>query len=155
MLRVCAAAAAESRAVNMRERLSELITDTTMRAAMGDRIKDREVLLRALDEAIVLAAGFNPADLWPSSRIVSWLSSAVRRSEEIRQTSFGILDEIIKDHLERMERGDGGEVEDLLDVLLKVQKDGELPIPLDTDVIKVAITVSNLQLINTIHWLAD
>jgi len=79
----------------------------------------------------------------------------VRRSEEIRQTSFGILDEIIKDHLERMERGDGGEVEDLLDVLLKVQKDGELPIPLDTDVIKVAITVSNLQLINTIHWLAD
>ncbi|KAG2581902.1 zealexin A1 synthase-like [Panicum virgatum] len=140
MLRVCAAAAAESRAVNMRERLSELITDTTMRAAMGDRIKDREVLLRALDEAIVLAAGFNPADLWPSSRIVSWLSSAVRRSEEIRQTSFGILDEIIKDHLERMERGDGGEVEDLLDVLLKVQKDGELPIPLDTDVIKVAIT---------------
>ncbi|KAG2581903.1 desmethyl-deoxy-podophyllotoxin synthase-like [Panicum virgatum] len=140
MLRVCAAAAAESRAVNMRERLSELITDTTMRAAMGDRIKDREVLLRALDEAIVLAAGFNPADLWPSSRIVSWLSSTVRRSEEIRQTSFGILDEIIKDHLERMERGDGGEVEDLLDVLLKVQKDGELPIPLDTDVIKVAIT---------------
>ncbi|KAG2581895.1 zealexin A1 synthase-like [Panicum virgatum] len=140
MLRVCAAAAAESRAVNMRERLSELITDTTMRAAMGDRIKDREVLLRALDEAIVLAAGFNPADLWPSSRIVRWLSSAVRRSEEIRQTSFGILDEIIKDHLERMERGDGGEVEDLLDVLLKVQKDGELPIPLDTDVIKVAIT---------------
>ena len=155
MLRVCAAAAAESRAVNMRERLSELITDTTMRAAMGDRIKDREVLLRALDEAIVLAAGFNPADLWPSSRIVSWLSSAVRRSEEIRQTSFGILDEIIKDHLERMERGDGGEVEDLLDVLLKVQKDGELPIPLDTDVIKVAITVSNLQHINTILLLAD
>jgi len=60
MLRVCAAAAAESRAVNMRERLSELITDTTMRAAMGDRIKDREVLLRALDEAIVLAAGSGP-----------------------------------------------------------------------------------------------
>ena len=56
MLRVCAAAAAESRAVNMRERLSALITDTTMRAAMVDRFKDREVLLRALDRSIVLSA---------------------------------------------------------------------------------------------------
>jgi len=63
MLRACAAAAAagsRSRPVDMRARLSALITDTTMRAAMGDRIKDREVLLRALDEAIVLAAGSGP-----------------------------------------------------------------------------------------------
>ncbi|RLN03045.1 premnaspirodiene oxygenase-like [Panicum miliaceum] len=140
MLRACAAAAAGSRTVDMRERLSALITDTTMRAAMGDRFKDREVFLRALDRAIVLASGFNPADLWPSSRIVSRLSGAVRRCEEIRDTSFRILDGIIEEHLERMGSGGGGEVEDLLDVLLKVQQDGELPIPLDMDVIKVVIS---------------
>ncbi|PUZ50329.1 hypothetical protein GQ55_6G051100 [Panicum hallii var. hallii] len=140
MLRACAAAAAAgSRAVDMRERLSALITDTTMRAAMGDRFKDREVFLRVLDRAIVLSAGFNMADLWPSSRIVGRLSGAVRRCEEIRDTVFGILDGIIEEHLERMRNGGGGEVKDLLDVLLKVQQDGDLPIPLDMDVIKVVI----------------
>jgi cytochrome P450 len=145
MLRACAAAAAAgSRAVDMRERLSALITDTTMRAAMGDRFKDREVFLRVLDRAIVLSAGFNMADLWPSSRIVGRLSGAVRRCEEIRDTVFGILDGIIEEHLERMRNGGGGEVKDLLDVLLKVQQDGDLPIPLDMDVIKVVIVVSNL-----------
>ncbi|KAG2581914.1 zealexin A1 synthase-like [Panicum virgatum] len=139
MLRACAAAAAGSRAVDMRERLSALITDTTMRAAMGDRFKDREVFLRALDRIIVLAAGFNMADLWPSSRIVSRLSGAVRHCEEIRDTTFRILDGIIEEHLEKMGNRGGGEVEDLLDVLLKVQQDGDLPIPLDMDVIKLAI----------------
>jgi len=153
MLRACtAAAAAGSRAVDMRERLSALITDTTMRAAMGDRFKDREVFLRALDRAIVLSAGFNANDLWPSSRIVSRLSSAVRDCEEVRDTVFGILDGIIEEHLERMGNGDGGEVEDLLDVLLKVQQDRELSIPIDKEVIKCVIIVSNLELINPIHW---
>ena len=146
MLRACAAAAAAgSRAVDMRERLSALITDTTMRAAMGDRFKDREVFLQALDRAIRLsAAGFNMADLWPSSRIIGRLSGVVRRCEEIRDTTFQILDGIIEEHLERMSNGDGGEVEDLLDVLLKVQQDGDLPIPLDMDDIKVVIIVSSL-----------
>jgi cytochrome P450 len=155
MLRACAAAAAagpRSRPVDMRARLSALITDTTMRAAMGDRFKDREVFLRALDRAIVLSAGFNANDLWPSSRIVSRLSSAVRDCEEVRDTVFGILDGIIEEHLERMGNGDGGEVEDLLDVLLKVQQDRELSIPIDKEVIKCVIIVSNLDLINPIHW---
>ena len=146
MLRACtAAAAAGSRAVDMRERLSALITDTTMRAAMGNRFKDREVFLQALDRAIRLsAAGFNMADLWPSSRIIGRLSGVVRRCEEIRDTTFQILDGIIEEHLERMSNGDGGEVEDLLDVLLKVQQDGDLPIPLDMDDIKVVIIVSSI-----------
>ncbi|KAG2577068.1 hypothetical protein PVAP13_6NG079300 [Panicum virgatum] len=59
---------------------------------------------------------------------------------EIRDTSFRILDGIIEEHLERMRNGGGGEVEDLLDVLLKVQQDRELATPLDRDVIKSVIT---------------
>ena len=61
-----------------------------------------------------------------------------------------ILDGIIEEHLEKMGNGGGGEVEDLLDVLLKVQQDGDLPIPLDMDVIKLAILVSNLKLISNV-----
>ncbi|KAJ1260068.1 hypothetical protein BS78_10G203400 [Paspalum vaginatum] len=140
MLRACAAAAAGSRPVEMRARLSALVADATVRAVMGDRCKDRDVFLRELDRSIELAGGFNPADLWPSSRLVAWLSSAVRRAERCRDTVFGILDGIIKEHLERMDgRGGAGEAEDLLDVLLKIQRDCSLQIPLDMDVLKAVI----------------
>ncbi|XP_066377640.1 dolabradiene monooxygenase-like [Miscanthus floridulus] len=142
MLRACAAAAAESLPVEMRARLSALVADATVRAVMGDRCRDRDVFLRELDRSIGLSAGFNPADLWPSSRLVGQLSGAVRRAEECRDTVFGILDGIIKEHLQRMDSagaGAGEAGEDLLDVLLKIHKDGSLQIPLDMDVLKAVI----------------
>ncbi|TVU45718.1 hypothetical protein EJB05_05214, partial [Eragrostis curvula] len=88
-----------------------------------------------------LTAGFNPADLWPSSRLARWLSSAVRRAGESRNTAYGILDGFIKEHLERLDNGAGGadDAEDLLDVLLKMQREGGLPILLDMDVIKAVV----------------
>ncbi|GJN38913.1 hypothetical protein PR202_gb27994 [Eleusine coracana subsp. coracana] len=140
MLKACAAAAARSEPVEMRERLAALVADATARAVLGDRCKDRDVFLRELDRSIQLVAGFNPADLWPSSWLVRRLSSSVRRAEECRDTVHGILDGIIKEHLERMDSGAGaGEAEDLLDVLLKIQRDGGLQIPLDMVVIKAVI----------------
>jgi hypothetical protein len=151
-LRACAAAAAESppRPVEMRARLSALVADATVRAVMGDRCRDRDVFLRELDRSIGLSAGFNPADLWPSSRLVGLLSGAVRRAEECRDTVFGILDGIIKEHLQRMDSAGAGAGageaagEDLLDVLLKIHKDGSLQIPLDMDVLKAVIFVRSL-----------
>ncbi|KAL6603049.1 hypothetical protein ACP70R_043410 [Stipagrostis hirtigluma subsp. patula] len=139
MLRACAAAAAESRPVEMRARISALVADTTVRAVIGGRCKDCDVFLRELNRAIQLSAGFNPADLWPSSSLVGRLSGAVRRAEECRGTVFGILDGIITEHLERMDSGGAGEPEDLLDVLLKIQRDGGLQIELDLDVIKAVV----------------
>ncbi|CAO1948633.1 unnamed protein product [Urochloa humidicola] len=140
MLRACAAAAAEAGTIEMRARLSALVSDATARAVVGDRCKDRDVFLWELDRSIELSAGFNPADLWPSSRLVGWLSGAVRRAEKCRDRVYGILDGIIREHLEMIESGAGaGEAEDLLDVLLKIQKDGSLQIPLDMDVLKAVI----------------
>lgn len=135
MLRAVAAAAAAARPLEMRARLSALVADTTARAVIGDRCKDRNVFLRELNRSIELSAGFNPADLWPSSRLASRLSGVVRRAEECRDTVYGILDGIIQDHLERM----GSDAEDLLDVLLRIQKDGGLQFPLDMDAIKSVI----------------
>ncbi|KAL5225285.1 hypothetical protein ABZP36_011924 [Zizania latifolia] len=102
MLRTVAAAAAAARPVEMRAALSALVADTTVRAVMGDRCKDRDVFLRELDRSIELSAGFNPADLWPSSRLAARLSGAVRRAQECRDTVFGILDGIIQEHLQRI-----------------------------------------------------
>ncbi|CAO1948628.1 unnamed protein product [Urochloa humidicola] len=145
VLRECATAAAAAEAggagaVEMRARLSALVADATARAVLGDRCTERDAFLRELDRGIELVAGFNPADLWPSSRLVGRLSGVVRRTEKCRDTVFGILDSIIKEHLEMMDSGsNAGKTEDLLDVLLKIQKNGSLQIPLDMDVLKSVI----------------
>ncbi|TVU08280.1 hypothetical protein EJB05_41678, partial [Eragrostis curvula] len=147
MLRACAEAAASSRPIEMRRRLAALVADTTARAVLGDRCKDRDVFLRELDRSLELSAGFNPADLWPSSWLVARLSSSVRCAEKCRDTVYGVLDGIIKEHLERMDSGGGaGEAEDLLDVLLKIQRNGGLQIPLDMEVINAVIFVSTSNL---------
>ncbi|CAN6201012.1 unnamed protein product [Urochloa humidicola] len=147
VLRECAAAAAASAGgggagtVEMSARTSALVADATARAVVGDRCKERDEFLREVDRIIEIVAGFNPADLWPSSRLVGWLSGVVRRTEECRDTVYGILDGIIKERLEMIESGGGGggETEGLIDVLLKIQKDGSLQIPIDMDVLKVVI----------------
>ncbi|KAM3346876.1 hypothetical protein ACQJBY_021079 [Aegilops geniculata] len=120
MLRAIAAGGEE---VDMRARLSAMVADSTVRAVMGDRCRDRDVFLREVDRANELGRGFNLADLWPSSRLLVWASGAVRRAEECRDTVFGILNGIIVEHLERMD-GVGDDDQDLIDVLLRIQKDG-------------------------------
>jgi cytochrome P450 len=141
MLRAVAAAAGE-RPVQMRARLCALVSDVTVRAVIGDRCKDRDLFLRQVDRINKIAAGFNPADLWPSSRIARRLSGDVRRARECRDTVFGILDGIVKERLERVGSSRGGREADHLEVLLKIQRDDGLLIPLDMDVIKYVIFVS-------------
>jgi cytochrome P450 len=151
MLRAVAAAAAAGRAVELRAALSALVAETTVRAVIGDRCKDRDVFLRKLQRTIELSAGFNPADLWPSSRLAGRLGGAVREAEECHDTVYGILDGIIQEHMERTSSGscgagDGdGDGEDLLDVLLRIQKEGGLEFPVDMLAIKQVIFVSNYQ----------
>ncbi|CAL5053943.1 unnamed protein product [Urochloa decumbens] len=140
-LRACAeAAAAAGAAVEMHARLSALVADATVRAVVGDRFESRDVFLRALDRAVELAAGFNAADLWPSSRLVGRLSGALRRAQECHDAVFGIIGGIVQEHQERMAAAaGGGKDEDLVDVLLRLQNDGSLQFPLDINIIKAVI----------------
>ncbi|KAK1670547.1 hypothetical protein QYE76_058706 [Lolium multiflorum] len=124
MLRQVGSAA---RPVEMRAHLTALVSNATFRAVMGDRCKQRDVFLRGVDEVIQLSTGFNPADMWPSwSWLAGRLSNDMRRAKECHATLYDMFGGIIEEHLERMEGGgDGnGEAMDLLDVLLKIHKDG-------------------------------
>ncbi|XP_044360274.1 zealexin A1 synthase-like [Triticum aestivum] len=60
VLRDVAEAAAATRSVELRACLSALGIDITVRAVMGDRFKERDVFLHALDRSTKLVAGFNP-----------------------------------------------------------------------------------------------
>jgi len=122
MVRAIAEAAADGRPVEMRARVSALTADITVRAVVGDRCKDRAVLLREVDNVVELARALNPVDLWPSSWLVGRLfGGSVRRTQGVYDTMCGVIDGIIQEHL--LERKGGEEAQDLLDVLLKIHKD--------------------------------
>uniref|UniRef100_J3MG61 Uncharacterized protein n=1 Tax=Oryza brachyantha TaxID=4533 RepID=J3MG61_ORYBR len=141
----------------MRAALSSLVSDSTVRAVMGDRCKHREAFLRENERTIELASGFNPADLWPSSRLAGWLSGAVRRAEKCRDTVFGILDGIIQERLERTaEDAAAAAGDDLLDGLLRIQEGGGLQFPLDMEAIKAVIfdifSAGSETSVTTLEW---
>ncbi|XP_052157866.1 zealexin A1 synthase-like [Oryza glaberrima] len=143
MLRAVAASAAAGRAVEMRPLLSAFVSDSTVRAVMGDRFPHLDVFLRELDRSIELVVGFNPADLWPSSRLAGCLTGTMRQAKKCWDTMSSILESTIQEHLQKNSSGGGGGAEatdeDLIDVLLRIQKEGGLQFPFDMDVIKSVI----------------
>ncbi|CAM0948978.1 unnamed protein product [Alopecurus aequalis] len=137
--RLVAAVAASPSFVNVSERITALITDSTMRAMIGHRFERTEEFLQALEQSVKLAAGFNLSDLFPSSRLASFISSTARLAEETHRKSFELMDYAIKQHDEGRDGTavEGGE--DLVDVLLRVRKEGGLEVPLTMGVIKAVI----------------
>ncbi|CAM0885423.1 unnamed protein product [Alopecurus aequalis] len=124
MMHEVGSAAAATGEVEMRDRITALIANSTFRAVMGDRCKQRDLFLRGVEEVIALATGFNAADMWPSwSWIAGRLSNDMRRAEEVANTLFKMFGGIIEEHLERMKDGERESL-DLVDVLLKIHKEG-------------------------------
>ncbi|KAI5003382.1 hypothetical protein ZWY2020_030542 [Hordeum vulgare] len=143
--------------VELRALLSALVADGTFRAVMGNRCdsKQRDLFLHELDRIVRLATGLNTADLWPSSWLAGRLSNALRRAEEIHASVFGIIKDIIHEHLERREEGQGGEdaQEDVLDVLLKIHKDGVIDMVAVEGVVFDIFCAGSETSATTLEWL--
>uniref|UniRef100_A0ACD5XYY1 Uncharacterized protein n=1 Tax=Avena sativa TaxID=4498 RepID=A0ACD5XYY1_AVESA len=127
--------ASSGEAVNVSRRISALITDSSMRAMLGDRFKRTEEFLQTLDESVKLLNGFNLTDLFPSSWLVSFLSGATRLAKKNHRRMFDLMDYAIRQHQEGRSSG----ADDLVDVLLRIQKEGGLEVPLTTEMIKAVI----------------
>ncbi|KAL6652759.1 hypothetical protein ACP70R_011684 [Stipagrostis hirtigluma subsp. patula] len=132
--------------VNVSERVAALAADATMRAVVGDRFEWREEFLRSIEEGGRLVAGFNLGDVFPSSRLVSFFSATARQVMAIHQKTFELMDCAIRQHEERRAAiatmPDGAmeeEEEDILDALLRIQKEGSLEVPLTMPIIKSVI----------------
>ncbi|XP_037418464.1 dolabradiene monooxygenase-like [Triticum dicoccoides] len=130
MLRDVAEAAAAARPMELRARLSALVTDITVRVVIGDQLKERDVYICWLDRSVKLASGFNLTDLWPSSWLASCLSRAGRRAKDCSDTGNHIFDTIIR---ERGMEGQNGN--NFLGVLLSMHKEGRI----DMDTVKYVV----------------
>ncbi|KAF7078399.1 hypothetical protein CFC21_082846 [Triticum aestivum] len=129
--------------VNLSERIAVLITDSAVRAMIGDRFKRREEFLQTLEEGVKLATGFNLGDFFPSSWLANFISGTARLAEENHRKSYELMEYAIKQHEEQRAaasaNGDVEEGEDLVGALLRIRKEGGLDVPLTMGMVKGVI----------------
>ncbi|KAJ1696590.1 hypothetical protein LUZ63_005102 [Rhynchospora breviuscula] len=132
-------AALQDQLVNLTERLAVMVNDITARTVIGGKSNVQDSYLDAVRKVSELGAGFNLVDMLPSSRLVRLLSSAVAKAKIYKNNMSCTLDDVIRQHREKKAQRDG-EVEDLLDVLLRIHEGGTMQVPLDIENIKAVIT---------------
>uniref|UniRef100_A0A453A7E9 Cytochrome P450 71D11 n=1 Tax=Aegilops tauschii subsp. strangulata TaxID=200361 RepID=A0A453A7E9_AEGTS len=113
-----------------------LSNDVVTRAVFGGKFAQQGEYIRELQEVFRLLGGFCLVDLFPSSRLVRWLSSGERHMK----TSYGCIQRIIADVIEERKgtrASDAGSStageEDMLEVLLRLQQEDSLKFPLTTE----------------------
>jgi hypothetical protein len=152
LLRAVAAAASAPAPVNLTRRMSRFAFDSSARAVAGSRSEHRDEVLRALQDALKTLPKLSLLDFFPSSRLAALASHVprvvARRRAAMRPIGPGldaVVDSIVLEHLERRD-SDVDDDEDLLDLLLRMQKDVDSQYPFTTLNIKSVIMVCILLL---------
>ncbi|KAK8943007.1 Premnaspirodiene oxygenase [Platanthera zijinensis] len=135
-------------AVNLSSKLAEISNNVTARAAIGSRCGDQELFFSVLGDAVEFVSGFTLVDLFPSKPFLGRIMGYQSRLEKCGKKLNEMLEKIVEEHVEKVGKnsnvaGNNGEealmVEDLTDVLLRVQREGSFPFPISNDNIKAII----------------
>lgn len=137
--------------VDLSECVARLVSDSALRAIMGDQFRWRDEFLDTVAMTYKKATGFRIADLFPSSRVMRALSGTVAEAKQYNAKLFDLVDRAIHQHEERkMEAAVADsdttkQTPDLLDVLLNIHKEDDPASSLTTASIKAVILVSTSQ----------
>ncbi|KAK2458200.1 cytochrome P450 71D10 [Trifolium repens] len=115
--------ASEASIVNLSHMIFSMTCGITTRAAFGKKSRHIHEFKSAMEQSIRLLGGFCIADLYPSIKILQRLSSAKTKMEKLQRESDMILQDIINDH--RSSHREESKDEDLVDVLLKIQREND------------------------------
>ncbi|WVZ59766.1 hypothetical protein U9M48_009867 [Paspalum notatum var. saurae] len=140
----CAGGGGRAADVDLGEAICRMVNDIVVRTAIGGRCRYRDEFLRWLDEGVHLAGGFNLADLYPSSRLVRRFSVAARDMGRCQRNIHRIIEGIIHERAVTGMRMPEEREDDLLGVLLRLQKEGGLPFHLTNEIISTVILISSL-----------
>ncbi|PUZ73427.1 hypothetical protein GQ55_2G472900 [Panicum hallii var. hallii] len=135
--RLLRSVAASTSPVNMSKMVSAYVADASVRSIIGSRFRDRETFLRLLERRLKNVPAQSLPDLFPSLRLAMLLSPTPRRMRSQREEMMAFVGTIIQEHQEN--RATSVDEEDLLDVLLRIQREDELDPPLTTENIKAVI----------------
>lgn len=128
--------------VNVSELMLSLANNVVCRIALGKKFDGTSEVHHILEETQTLLGEINVADFFPW---FGWLLNKVNGVDTRLEKNFKELnefyDEIIKEHLESTRSGKRDH-EDLVDVLLQLQKDSNQSIALNNEKVKGILTVS-------------
>ncbi|KAH7836776.1 hypothetical protein Vadar_005514 [Vaccinium darrowii] len=129
--------------INLTKKMFWLTNDITFRAAFGKRYKDKDALISLMKESADLSGGFDVCDLFPSLKVLHFLSGMRSKLVRLHRKMDQILEEIINEHEENLESFKGGddeaEEEVLVNVLLRLKQRGGLQFPVTNNNIKAVI----------------
>lgn len=124
--------------VNLTQKIISLTNGITARAAFGKRNSHQDVFISAMEKVLVLLGGFEIEDLYPSIQMPQMLSRPKNKLVKLQRETDMILQDIIDDH--KRSNKETSKDNDLVDVLLKIQKENGHPqYPLTNDSIKSVI----------------
>uniref|UniRef100_A0A2C9W9V4 Cytochrome P450 n=1 Tax=Manihot esculenta TaxID=3983 RepID=A0A2C9W9V4_MANES len=112
------------------------------RATFGRKCKDQEEFIPLVEEITEVVGGFNLADLFPSMKLLHVISGSMSRLVRLHREADRIIENVINDHRARkktLKIDSEVEEDDLVDVLLRLQEQGNLEFPLTNDNIKAVI----------------
>nr|GME13915.1 premnaspirodiene oxygenase-like [Ipomoea batatas] len=131
--------------VNLSERISLFMSSLICRSALGRVFTGREELIKLVDEIAALLGGFEFADVFPSLKFLHNLCGNKNKFLEVYHKTDAIIENIIKQHEKNLlESGKGSSelgADDIIDVLIKLEKKGGLQLPITHDIIKAVILV--------------
>lgn len=125
--------------VNLTAKVFTVTSSATCTAAFGKVMRDRDLLIEMMREAVTMSGGFELADLFPSSKLLNVLCWNRYKLLRMRRKMDRILDVIVEEH--RSKQSGAGEFggEDIVDVLLRMQRNSELQFPITNHNIKAII----------------
>ncbi|KAK8953734.1 5-epiaristolochene 1,3-dihydroxylase [Platanthera guangdongensis] len=146
-----AEAAASGISVDLSHQLSLLSNNITSRAVVGGKTTDQKLFQSAVAAVVELASGFNVVDIFPSmpfiaritgitlnrSQFASIITGFKRKLEQCHRMLDHVNEEIIQQH--KKKQGQLFAEEDITDVLLRIQADDNLQIPITNEHIKAVI----------------
>ncbi|XP_057801988.1 salviol synthase-like [Salvia miltiorrhiza] len=133
----------EGSTINLTEKLITTNLNIMIMAAFGKKSGEVGKLKDIIMEAHELVTVFNIVDVYPSLKFLRLFSGMRKKIEEHHRHLNRITESVIEERRRQgdaAEGGGGGEDEgDFLGVMLKLQGDGSLEIPLTTDNIKAVL----------------
>ncbi|GLT98117.1 hypothetical protein SLE2022_156370 [Rubroshorea leprosula] len=124
--------------INIKKMVISSALSIISRAAFGGKSIHQEEFRKLIPDIIALFGGLSLADLFPSIKLLHFTNVTRPKSKKLHQKVDEILENIIMEHRARRAAG-RTEQDDLVSVLLDLQDEGELEIPLTTANIKAII----------------
>ncbi|KAI9116467.1 hypothetical protein K1719_012634 [Acacia pycnantha] len=125
--------------INLSKKIFTLTNSIVARVAFGKKTKNIGLILENMGKQVKLSSGLSISDFYPSLQFISVITGTRARMMKLHKDGDKVFDDIIREHKEKKVNDVGAVEEDLVDVLLKIQKDNDFDIPLSLDNIKAVL----------------